>query len=704
MASTAEAQLRKPRVKPAHQVERFYELSLLGLLASGFLALAGSEYLDIPVLALTTAGILLRVLMVAGVLRVALPDGLVTAAALGYVGFYPVDWLFLSKDFMQATVHLVCFLAVTKLLTARSNRDYFYLKVIAFLELLAASILSSNVNFFFFLALFLGFGVASFACSEIRRSSMRPAQVVRGGLRLFHWRLTALTLWMAAGILVMTGGMFFLLPRTARAAFQHLSHRYHLTGFSNEVTLGQIGEIQRQSTTVMHVRFDAGGPSPNLKWRGAALGEFDGRRWFNRPGSSEVLPVDQGMLTLARNEQLARSGPRLYYVVYANRAATDALFIAGIPEYLYTSAPVVIRSAGGTLRGGFGASDTKRYRVRAASGDALEPLLAADRATYLRLPQTDARIQRLAQEVTAGERTETGRARAIESHLRTKFGYTTDLLDQPVGDPLAHFLFERRKGHCEYFASSMAVMLRTLGIPSRMITGFQSGIFNPISGWQLIRASDAHSWVEAYLPDRGWTIFDPTPPSRAQGVSIWMHAMLYVDAAEVFWQDWVLNYDQDRQFILANRMEESRRALSVERFEALRLIWVGWKSQISRVTREHGWAAAGFIIAPALLLMLGKPVLHWLRARQRVQKVRRGDVVAGDGTLLYMRMLSILRRRGIEKPAWLTPFEFARVLSGETAVLVEELTMAYHDLRFGGKRDAAGRMIQLLERLEKQPA
>ena len=84
-------------------------------------------------------------------------------------------------------------------------------------------------------------------------------------------------------------------------------------------------------------------------------------------------------------------------------------------------------------------------------------------------------------------------------------------LSEPVSDPLAYFLFVRRKGHCEYFASSMAVMLRTLGIPSRVATGFLSGVYNPMTGWQVIRASDAHSWVEAWIPGQGWTTFDPTP-------------------------------------------------------------------------------------------------------------------------------------------------------------------------------------------------
>ena len=710
MPSSAEVQTRKARTRPAHQVERFYEYSLLGLLTSGFLALAGSGYLDIPVLAFTTAGILLRALMVAGLLRLEIPDKLITAAALAYVGFYPLDWQYLSKDFIQATVHLVCFLAVAKLLTAKSNRDYSYVKIIAFLELLAAAILSANVNFFFFLALFLAFGVASFACSEIRRSSMRQTQVVRGGLRFFHWRLTALTAWMALGILFMTAGMFFLLPRTARAAFQHLSQRYHLTGFSNEVTLGQIGEIQKQSTTVMHVRFEMGKPPGNLKWRGASLSEFDGRRWFNRPGRGEELQVDQGMIQLVPNEQILRRGGRFSYVVYAKALATDALFVAGTPEYLYTSSPFVTRGFGGTLRAGFGRSDTRRYAVHSFLEDARSSppphafLSKDERETYLRLPVVNPRVSLLALDIASGHSNAGDRARTIESYLRRSFGYTTELLEKPVPDPLAHFLFERRKGHCEYFASSMAVMLRTLGIPSRVITGFQSGVHNPISGWQMIRASDAHSWVEAYLPGAGWTVFDPTPPDASmRSASIWTRALFYADAMEVFWQDWVLNYDLDRQVTLASRMEQSSRTFSMDGLNGLMRTFADWRKGATEAARENGLPVLGAACILALLAIIRKPALRSWRTRRRVKKLRRGEVVAGDGTLLYLRMLTILRRRGIEKPAWLTPVEFVRVLPSETAVLVQDLTLAYNDLRFGGNRDAAQYMMLLLDRLERQP-
>ena len=179
----------------------------------------------------------------------------------------------------------------------------------------------------------------------------------------------------------------------------------------------------------------------------------------------------------------------------------------------------------------------------------MDPLSARGSRSYLQLPRLDPRIP-ASGKASWGPRTSPGaRPRACENYLRTHYGYTLELPEMEPEDPLAFFLFHRKKGHCEYFASAMAVMLRVLGIPSRVVTGFQSGVYNPISGPQLIRSSDAHSWVEAWLPDRGWTTFDPTPPDpNAAQISPWTRLSFYTDAVDVFWQDWVLNYNLERSF------------------------------------------------------------------------------------------------------------------------------------------------------------
>src|SRR5579863_8873229 len=312
------------------QVDRFVELSLLGLLASGFLAVAGSGYLDPPTVVITAAALLIRVLIVAGLIRFEPPPILVTAVTLGYIAFYPIDYFFVSRTFIPAAIHLVFFVAVVKILTARSDRDYLFLKVIALLELLAACIVSASFNFFVFLLLFLVLGVATFASSEIRQSRKRgfsPARTSGAGVTA---RLTGVVVGVSLAILVITAGLFFFLPRTARAAFQHLvSHRYHLVGFSNHVTLGEIGEIKQENIPVMHVKMDhAEDRALALKWRGAALAEFNGRAWFNRPTPGQILQPDRTGLLRLDDGPPRRNGRFISYAVYLSDLAQDALFFA----------------------------------------------------------------------------------------------------------------------------------------------------------------------------------------------------------------------------------------------------------------------------------------------------------------------------------------------------------------------------------------
>ena len=114
-------------------------------------------------------------------------------------------------------------------------------------------------------------------------------------------------------------------------------------------------------------------------------------------------------------------------------------------------------------------------------------------------------------------------------------------------DPLANFLFERKQGHCEYFASSMAVMLRSLGIPARLVNGFRTGEFNDLTSQYVVRASNAHSWVEVFFPGYGWIAFDPTPGASIQVRTGWSRIGLYMDAMASFWRDWVVNYDAGHQ-------------------------------------------------------------------------------------------------------------------------------------------------------------
>ena len=184
--------------------------------------------------------------------------------------------------------------------------------------------------------------------------------------------------------------------------------------------------------------------------------------------------------------------------------------------------------------------------MRAAGGD--YPAQIA--GPYLRLPAVDPRVPQLAAQITTSAGTISTKPLPLRTISRTRFGYTLQLPRTPVKDPIANFLFERKQGHCEYFASSMAVMLRTIGIPSRVVNGFRTDEFNDLTGNYVVRAKDAHSWVEAYFPGYGWQTFDPTPAGNGGTPQGWDRLALYVDAMASFWRDWVVSYDTSHQYFL----------------------------------------------------------------------------------------------------------------------------------------------------------
>jgi protein-glutamine gamma-glutamyltransferase len=682
-------------------VERFFELSLLGLVTAGFLAVVGSGFLDLPTVGLVAAGLLLRALLVLRVLQFKLPIRLMNIVTVSYIGFFVLDFFWVSGRLLESTVHLVCFLAVIKILTAQTNRDYAYTAVIALMELVAAAMLSNSLTFLVYLAIFLLCATSAFASAEMRRAIGRKGSVVssasagRGRLGV---RLGILTGFVTAGILFFTVVLFVVLPRTASAAFRRFRPAgYHLTGFSSEVTLGQVGEIQKDSQPVMHVKpyWHTAMLVSDLKWRGAALSHFDGKTWTDHSDDGKAMLPNRNPLTLADDAQRSRrDGVRLLYRVDLSLSDSDALFIAGIPEFLNIERARVVRTATDSYRLGALGSESIRYEVSSfvpfGVPGTRTKLTATQTMRYLQLPKVDPRVVELAHS-WGGQGGPLEKASQIERHLRSEFGYS---LEMPTGisdDPLADFLFVRHKGHCEYFASAMAVMLRTLGIPSRIANGFQSGTFNPVSGLYVIRASDAHSWVEAFDPVEGWVTFDPTPSApRNSGNALLTKAAMYLDAAETFWQEWVVNYDLGRQITLAGKLEERTRRIQAA------WQWVDfskWKDAAK--SYGTGVAAVSLALGGAFALRRRLPIFRFRGVRGT------GSGASVEATVLYERMLRSLKKRGFQKPPWFTPGEFALTLPDtELGQRVTEFTNGYQELRFGDGSES-GHLEGLLERIER---
>jgi transglutaminase-like putative cysteine protease len=707
-----------PPARSTNSIDRFFQFSLLGLVASGFFALASSRYLDRPTLLLTALALAVRALMVAGLLRFTIPPRLVSAAALGYVIFYPLDFYFISQDFFTATLHGVCFLAAVKILTAETNRDYLYTASVAFLELIGAAMLSFQASFFAWLALYILFAIAAFTSAEIRRGFERSERVVQPLRARVGWRLAVVTAAATFGILVITGCLFLVVPRTARAAAMLFPNAPHLTGYSNVVDLGGFGEISKDTRPVMHVLSYARELPQGIKWRGTALSFFDGKRWSEPPLAAQEVPTSHGTAEVAgRLQRSRRDGRRLLYRVDVNSSDTGTLFIAGTPEYINFTAPRLIRTTEDSWRVLPVTGDELRYEVSSHWGSPLPAALTpGERLRYLQLPLLDDRIAAQARAWAGDAESPAQQARRIQQHLRADFRYSLEGNAKPVRDPLAHFLFDTRSGYCEYFASAMAVMLRSLGTPARVATGFQSGYFNEVSGLTVIRASDAHAWVEAWFEGPGWVTFDPTPSAAPPATGISARLNMYLDAADSLWQQWVMAYDLGHQAALAVKFEGALRTLSQAGFSPS-----GWKTQPpANLKTVAAWIMS--VLTAAALLILALPVFRrFLRRHLALRRIATQPASAHDASMLYQMMLEVLARRGHTKPANATPLEFAQTLSGAEREPVAHFTELYYFLRFGGDAalrfggdasvalrpegdgSVARRMTALLQTIESQP-
>lgn len=687
-------------VSRQNALDLFYGFSLLGLWSSGVAALAFSTIPPDIFLFLAILGIILRFFLTLRGTTADVRPALVDVITILLAGVYPFDLAYGSRDFVFATIHLVLSLGTLRFVSARSERDLYFVKILSFMAILAAALVSANLSFLFFLSISVIFAVATFASSEIKHSVIKQQMDHPKLAPGFAVNLGKQTAMATLAIFLCALFIFFVLPRTARAAISRfIPEGMHITGFSNEVRLGAIGQLQQQRNLIFHAKLDSspdGKPldGAQLKWRGAALSEFDGHRWYNRSRRADILTVDHGLLRLGGQSE--RLGRRFHYEVQLAGISSDVLFLAGWPEFLRVPASFVYRVNGNNFRLPSQSWEHVRYEVDtflpADDGDG-SSIGEPERVTYLALPSVDRRVLPLAKQITAGSVTDGQRAGTLEKYLRTTFPYTLELPKQEAADPIAYFLFDRKKGHCEYFASSMAVMLRLIGIPSRVVTGLQGGKLNPVSGWYQVRASDAHSWVEAWISGRGWVTYDPTPYGQPRNqLALFNNIGNYLDAAELLWQDWVMNFDSDRQSNLALRLEMAGRSITLPKGSWPDLNKVKWREPLPLLLT----LAAMILISAQLTPLLRRKFNEWVRTK----RIKQGHATPNDAAALYLRLQTILARYTIARRPDETPLEYGAKLPATIAPKAMEATSLYNRLRFGNDAAAGPRILALLLELE----
>jgi hypothetical protein len=721
MASTTTS----ARIPLPAAVRRYFEVALYLLVFTGFGTLASTGGLDTLTVLLVSAALLFRGYLLATRRVLLIPEHWTTALTLGYAGFYLLDYFLISGAFLGTTVHLVLFVMVVRLFSAQRDRDHYFLSVIAFLMVLAAAVLTVNSVFLLAFAGFMLMAVVTFILMEMQRASAKATIAAKDPPDTRAYRRMAFSLsLMAPGIvlciLLVAAGIFFLLPRISAGYLNAYAPGSDLsTGFSDHVELGRIGQIQQSSAVVMHIQIDGDKSGAfDLKWRGVSLNLFNGHVWSNPhqrylaprlPGNTFALSLQHVPSEAVRSPGPSRS---VRYKVLMEPMGTNVFFLASSPNTLTGNYRMVAMDDGGAV---FDVDADHPVTTYDAASNIAEPdpvqLRGANagyspsvQLNYLQLPVLDPRIPHLAQQITAHADNNYDRAVAVERYLQTHYGYTLQLSRTVPLDPLAEFLFERKQGHCEYFASSMAIMLRTLRIPSRVVNGFRTGEFNDITAQYLIRESDAHSWVEAYFPGYGWISFDPTPAGPSEVSTGWRRLLLYTDALASFWREWVVNYDLSHQQHLAFSSTHAGREL-LQRLQ----VWA-WRKYQALLKSAHRiqdtlghsplrWSVKG-ILAAILILMGGNATRLWRAVRKFLLAARPEKSPQLAATIWYERMTRLVARQGWRKSPVQTPREF--VISIEDPAIrrqVEEFTRRYESARFGESSEDAGQLPDLYEEI-----
>ena len=728
---------------PALPAERFFRTSLFLLMTTAVATLVSTGKLDLLTMIVAPSAVLYKGVRWWRRCPAEIPQRIATRLVVAYLLLFPLDVIFLSRSFVSASsnpalyaallgaIHFLLFVMLIRLYSATTDRDALFLTMLSFAAILASAVLTIDTTFLGLFFLFLLFGVATFVGLEMRRGSKgaiapevdaQPQQE----RRLDH-ALVLAALSVALGAMIIGGALFFFFPRFSAGYLGRTSLQPTLmSGFSDDVELGQIGEIKKNSTVVMRVRTGKPVGYPTLRWRGIALSSFDGKRWSSPEHDSVTIPAGMnGWINLTERpaEPADPTATILRYTILLQPVATDTMFAPanaisirgnlsgeGSSTELGARRSYIIRDSTGSLFNPFHNFSTLRYegfsllparnvpRLRAASTEYSEEI----RNIYLQLPKLDPRIPELAKQITTRAQTPFDKTIALENYLRSHYAYSLNLTGKPGDDPLAHFLFETRSGHCEYFASAMAIMLRTLDIPTREVNGFLPGEYNDLGEDYIVRASDAHSWVEVYFPGTGWMTFDPTPPGAEDVGGFFSRLGQYMDWFELSWNEWVINYDFIHQILLAQTMQRTTRSWT----EIARSWFTHQQAKGRRWMRSRNdWlrllipcVIVLFLMALRFDLVVAFVRRLWLSWQLRSPELARSNPQLASR--LYAELLYMLARRGFRREPTQTPFEFAAAVSQpRLAPAVREFTQYYTRARYGGAPCDTIRLRALLDQI-----
>ncbi len=548
---------------------------------------------------------------------ITLSNGVLNLLGLVSLPFIVVDLRaqFLRGSVVTALSHLMMFLLVVKLYSIRREKDKWHIMVAIFFLFVGAMATSSHVTIAPYLLAVLILSLLVMG----RFTHLHVAAPFGEGESRAKAPPFRLPLAVGSLLVVLVAiPLFATIPRIREpyilGSGTGKGGMARTTGFSDSVDLSLTTSIRSNRSIAMRVQYEDQerlGNAANLRFKGAAYDRYQNRNWFRAYGMAEMLLPKSSESPKRLFELKPGGNPVNKAVVFLQPIRSTSLLmpIDALTFELDIEAPVG-RDNGGAVIFGFQPRTPIRYEVTLASEPVIVARLADSPENALsaldrngltpRMADLARRVMNGTEEDGAegdgavedgieggassgngaggdppagpagdgpdegGPLTDGQRIDRLEQHLLTQYAYTLDFLGRSGENPLEEFLFEYRSGHCELFASAMVLMLRSQGIPARLVTGFMGAELNPIEGYYAVRQQNAHAWVEAYTRTRGWRVYDPTPPDGRPAVAPQSLALLMSQVYDFFtfrWDRYVLTYGANDQSSFFRKVRERLRGI-----------------------------------------------------------------------------------------------------------------------------------------------
>jgi len=639
-----------------------------------------------------------------------------------------IEIFYMSGYVVLSFTHFLIIIQLIKLCLDKDDRDYTQIFLISFMHLIVTSVLTTNIIFAILFIIYIIVTTWTLILFHLKTennlwqtipSKKQKSNKSKDNIKLLKQKYPQYNIhqknfinhkfFLSTGfltviILLLTSLIFIMIPRYSAGLFiSKLGRMSKISGFSSKVNLNSIGSIKLDYTPVMRLELQnqLGGFGKNYLIKGIAFDHYSHGWWkkmanrqiqFYSGSVGDIYPLTGAhyawMDSIVQKFTIEELDTRILFHISPLKKINSKFkrINTDISDTIFTPYPYY-RGAQYHISSGLvpeydtppNVSKTKsNYRV----------------ISFLDKKSINKEVFKLTNSII--NKPEFGdnpfiQARAIEKYLIKNYSYT---LENPSGgtkEPVTDFLLNSKAGHCEYFATAMALMLRTIGIPSRYVNGFQANEWNDIGEYYIIRNRDAHSWVEAYFSSIGWYPFDPTPPIHEEASGIYKYTYntkfgKYLDMMQMKWREWVINYTFDRQKKAVKKLRRKTRNI---RNQILKTV-THWRLKAQKLPiskhlslKNIFWALAGLIFFGVLAHIS----YQYFKTTNLFKELLKRKIKIS--VKFYAEFIRIMKNKGFYRNPNQTPFEFINNIydfDDQDYNDVFKITELFYKVRYGNKK------------------